>query len=91
MGTAEAAAVGRVVQGTAVSPLDDVIREEAMGRRSLGAALAMLYPLASIARSAQHGVTPCPMLRGEQFGVGFFRCGLDCSGIEGGDAWSERA
>jgi hypothetical protein len=57
VGAAEAFTIGGVEWMAAVTALDLVVCEEAMGWRGLRAALAALDPLAAIAGVAQHGFT----------------------------------
>jgi hypothetical protein len=63
-----------------------VIREHAVLRRSLCAALtALIDPLAAPSGAIAYGLTPCPVLRAEVMWIGLLGLRLDRSGVQGRD------
>jgi hypothetical protein len=90
MGSAKALAIGWVEGGAAIAELFDVIREQPMLGRSLGAAAPVLNPLAPEASVEEHLLTPSLVLVGMVDGICPFRLDADCSPVRLRHQGSER-
>lgn len=77
MCTAQALPVYGVEGRAAVPALPDVVGEHAMLGSGLGAAPAVLDPLAAVACIAQHLRAPSPVLLRQQLGIGLLGWRLD--------------
>ena len=90
MRTAEALAIGSVEGGASIAELFDVIREQPMLRRSLGAAAPILNPLAPEASVEEYLLAPLFVLIGMVDGIRPLGFDADCSPVRLRHQGSER-
>ena len=88
---AEALPVLRGSESAAIPPLDDVIRDEAVGgcHRLLATAAIGVDPFASVSSTAKDVRSPFTMLRRQELRVRLFRKGASGSRVEGRETVAE--